>query len=46
MNFTAALIAEFLKGSVEGNPEATVNDISKIEEGKARNALLPGQSEI
>ena len=34
MNFTAALIAEFLKGSVEGNPEATVSDISKIEEGK------------
>lgn len=34
MNFTAALIAEFLKGSVDGNPEATVNDISKIEEGK------------
>ena len=34
MNFTAALIAEFLKGSVDGNPEATVSDISKIEEGK------------
>ncbi|MEA3460513.1 MAG: LpxD N-terminal domain-containing protein, partial [Bacteroidota bacterium] len=34
MNFTAAIIAEFLKGSVEGNPEATVSDISKIEEGK------------
>jgi len=34
MNFTAALIAEFLKGSVEGNPEASVSDISKIEEGK------------
>lgn len=34
MNFTAAVIAEFLKGSVEGNPEATVSDISKIEEGK------------
>ena len=34
MNFTAALIAEFLKGSVEGNSEATVSDISKIEEGK------------
>jgi len=34
MNFTAALIAEFLKGSVEGNPEATVSDISKIEEGR------------
>ena len=34
MNFTAAIIAEFLKGSVEGNPEASVSDISKIEEGK------------
>lgn len=34
MNFTAAVIAEFLKGSVEGNPEASVSDISKIEEGK------------
>jgi len=34
MNFTAALIAEFLKGSVEGDPHAEVNDISKIEEGK------------
>ena len=34
MNFTAAIIAEFLKGEVEGNPEASVNDISKIEEGK------------
>ena len=34
MNFTAAVIAEFLKGEVEGNPDATVNDISKIEEGK------------
>jgi UDP-3-O-[3-hydroxymyristoyl] glucosamine N-acyltransferase len=33
MNFTAAVIAEFLKGEVEGNPEATVHDISKIEEG-------------
>jgi UDP-3-O-[3-hydroxymyristoyl] glucosamine N-acyltransferase len=35
MNFTASVIAEFLKGSVEGNPEAAVNDVSKIEEGKA-----------
>lgn len=33
MNFTAAAIAEFLKGKVEGNPDASVNDISKIEEG-------------
>ncbi|TFH28155.1 MAG: UDP-3-O-(3-hydroxymyristoyl)glucosamine N-acyltransferase [Bacteroidia bacterium] len=35
MNFTASVIAEFLKGSVEGNPEAAVNDVSKIEEGRA-----------
>lgn len=34
MNFTAAVIAEFLKGRIEGNPEAAVNDVSKIEEGK------------
>ena len=34
MNFTAAVIAEFLKGEVEGNPETSVHDISKIEEGK------------
>lgn len=34
MNFTAAVIAEFLKGEVDGNPEASVSDISKIEEGK------------
>jgi len=34
MNFTAAVIAEFLKGSVEGDPDASVSDISKIEEGK------------
>ncbi len=29
------MIAEFLKGTVEGNPDATVHDVSKIEEGKA-----------
>lgn len=34
MEFTAQNIAEFLKGSVEGNPEAKVSNISKIEEGK------------
>jgi len=34
MNFTASVIAEFLKGSVEGDPDASVSDISKIEEGK------------
>lgn len=34
MNFTAAVIADFLKGRVEGNPEASVSDVSKIEEGK------------
>lgn len=35
MDFKAAVIAGFLKGEVEGNPEATVNDVSKIEEGRA-----------
>lgn len=34
MNFTAAIIADFLKGKIEGNPEVTVSDISKIEEGQ------------
>lgn len=34
MNFTAAMIADFLKGTVEGDPQASVSDVSKIEEGK------------
>ncbi|MFH0758278.1 MAG: UDP-3-O-(3-hydroxymyristoyl)glucosamine N-acyltransferase [Bacteroidota bacterium] len=34
MNFTAAVIAEFLKGKVEGDPQASVTDVSKIEEGR------------
>lgn len=34
MKFTAQQIAELLKGSVEGNPQAEVNGLSKIEEGK------------
>ena len=34
MNFKASQIAEFLKGKVEGDPDAVVNDVSKIEEGK------------
>jgi len=34
MNFTAAVIAEFLKGKVEGNSQASVTDVSKIEEGR------------
>ena len=34
MEFTAQQIADFLEGIVEGNPAATVNDFSKIEEGK------------
>jgi UDP-3-O-[3-hydroxymyristoyl] glucosamine N-acyltransferase len=33
MEFTAATIAGFLKGEVEGNPETVVNNIAKIEEG-------------
>jgi UDP-3-O-[3-hydroxymyristoyl] glucosamine N-acyltransferase len=34
MEFTAQIIAEFLKGEIEGNPEETVYNISRIEEGK------------
>lgn len=33
MEFTAATIAGFLKGEIEGNPEVKVNTIAKIEEG-------------
>ena len=34
MNFKASQIAEFLKGKVDGNPDAVVTDVSKIEQGK------------
>lgn len=34
MNFTAKVIAEFLNGTVEGNPETSVNEVAKIEEGR------------
>lgn len=34
MEFTAQQIAGLLEGEIEGNPEATVNDLAKIEEGK------------
>jgi UDP-3-O-[3-hydroxymyristoyl] glucosamine N-acyltransferase len=34
MEFTASQIAEFLNGEVDGDPGATVRDVSKIEEGK------------
>ena len=33
MEFTAATIAGFLKGEVEGNPDIKVNTVAKIEEG-------------
>ncbi len=34
MKFTAKEIAEYLNGTVEGNPEEIVSNISKIEEGE------------
>lgn len=34
MEFSAQQIAEFLKGTIVGNPDIKVNDLSKIEEGK------------
>ncbi len=33
MEFTAATIAGFLKGEIEGNPETVVHTVAKIEEG-------------
>ncbi len=33
MEFTAAMIAQMLKGTVEGDPETRLNTIAKIEEG-------------
>lgn len=33
MEFSAATIAGFLKGEIEGNPETIVNTVAKIEEG-------------
>lgn len=34
MEFTAANIAGFLKGEIEGNPDTIVNNVAKIEEGQ------------
>jgi UDP-3-O-[3-hydroxymyristoyl] glucosamine N-acyltransferase len=34
MEFTAKTIADFLQGTVEGNPEAKVDNVSPIEDGK------------
>ena len=34
MEFTAQMIADFLKGTVEGDPKEKVTNISRIEEGK------------
>ena len=34
MKFTARQIADFLQGTIEGNETVSVNNVSKIEEGK------------
>lgn len=34
MEFTAQMIAQYLKGDIEGNPQKIVTNISRIEEGK------------
>lgn len=34
MEFSAKQISEFLNGEIEGNPDVSVNDVAKIEEGK------------
>jgi UDP-3-O-[3-hydroxymyristoyl] glucosamine N-acyltransferase len=33
MEFTARIIADYLKGDIDGNPEVIVNTVAKIEEG-------------
>lgn len=35
MEFTAKIIADFLKGTIEGNPEEIVTDVAPIEDGKS-----------
>lgn len=35
MQFTAKQISDFLDGSIEGNPDVAVTELSKIEDGKA-----------
>lgn len=37
MEFTVAQIAKILGGEIEGNPDAVVNTLSKIEEGKEKS---------
>ena len=34
MEFTAKAISDFLSGEIVGDPEVTVNDFSRIEEGR------------
>ncbi|MDQ1140898.1 LpxD N-terminal domain-containing protein [Pedobacter agri] len=34
MQFTAKQISEFLNGSIDGNPDVAVTELSKIEDGK------------
>jgi UDP-3-O-[3-hydroxymyristoyl] glucosamine N-acyltransferase len=34
MNFKASQIAELIQGTIEGDPEVVVNNVSKIEEGR------------
>ena len=34
MKFSAQQIADFLKGTVDGDPTVSVDDFSKIEDGK------------
>ncbi len=35
MKFTAQQIADFLSGTIEGNPDVAVNNVARIEEGEA-----------
>src|SRR5580704_96900 len=42
MKFSASQIASLLNGTVEGNPDAAVSNLSKIEEGKPETLSFLG----
>jgi len=46
MEFTVAQIAGILGGEIEGNPDAVVNTLSKIEEGQEKSLTFLANPEI
>ena len=46
MEFKAKDIAALLSGVVDGDPEISVNNVSKIEEGKKKKSIVKVEKEI